>query len=103
VQVVTYRLVADVSDHDFIGANGEFAAMMADVPGLLAKVWLKDAATGSYGGVYLWQDREAYENFLAGDLWGEVLKDDSVADLASHDYGVMDELTKLTQPEMTLV
>ena len=68
VQIVTYR-VADVSDHDFIEANREFAAMMADVPGLLAKVWLKDAAPGAFGGVYLWQDREACE-FSGGRLMG---------------------------------
>jgi hypothetical protein len=42
VQVVTYRL-ADISEPDFIEANREFAEMMAAVPGLLAKVWLKGA------------------------------------------------------------
>jgi len=95
VQVVTYRM-HDIAEPDFIEANREFAAMMAAVPGLLAKVWLRDTEENIYGGLYLWQDREACESFLTGELWAEVVKDDSVLDLASHDYAA-------TQPGMKLV
>ena len=102
VQVVTYR-IPDISDPEFIDANREFADMMADVPGLLAKVWLKDPDGSVYGGLYLWDDRQACQNFLAGELWGEVLKDESVSDLASHDFAVMEELTKTTQPGLKLL
>ena len=100
-QVVTYR-IAGVSDADFIDANTEFAEMMAVVPGLLAKVWLKGADDGSYGGLYLWSDRAACESFLAGPLWAEVLSDDSVLGLESRDYAVMDALTAMTQPGMAV-
>jgi heme-degrading monooxygenase HmoA len=102
VQVVTYRM-ADISEPEFIEANREFAEMMAAVPGLLAKVWLQGLEENAYGGLYLWQDRDAFENFLASDLWAEVLNDDSMTDLASHDFAVMEELTKTTQPRMKLV
>jgi hypothetical protein len=102
VQVVTYR-VADISEPEFIEANKEFAEVMATVPGLLAKVWLRDPAKNIYGGLYLWQDREAYESFLAGELWAEAVADDSMLDLASQDFTVMEELTKTTQPGMKLV
>jgi hypothetical protein len=101
VQVVTYRMV-DISEPDFIDANREFAEMMAAVPGLLAKVWLKGADDDLYGGLYLWEDRASYESFLASDLWAEVLNDDSMLDLASHDFAVMEELTRTTQPRMQL-
>ncbi len=33
--------------------------MMVAVPGLLAKVWLRDADVDTYGGLYLCRDREA--------------------------------------------
>jgi antibiotic biosynthesis monooxygenase (ABM) superfamily enzyme len=102
LQVVTYR-IADINEADFIAANREFAEMMAAVPGLIAKIWLRGDGADSFGGVYLWQDREAYESFLAGELWAEALNDDSLLDLASHDYGVMDELTKTTQLGVALV
>lgn len=102
VQVVTFWM-ADITDPEFIEANREFAAMMAVVPGLLAKVWLRDPDQNVYGGMYLWQDREACESFLAGELWAEAVKDDSMSELASHDFGVMEELTKTTQSGIKLL
>lgn len=102
VQVVTYRM-ADITEPEFIAANREFAEMMAAVPGLLAKVWLKEPALNLFGGLYLWQDRAAFEDFLAGPLWTEVLGDDSLSELSSHDYAVMESLTEATQPGLKLV
>lgn len=102
IQVVTYR-VADVTEADFVEANREFAAAMAAVPGLLAKVWLQQPDGNVYGGLYLWRDREAYEDFLASDLWAEALEDESMLDVTSTDFGVMAELTQITQPGLKLV
>lgn len=101
-QVVTYRM-AELSEVDFVEANKEFAAMMAAVPGLLAKIWLRDPSGNVYGGLYLWRDRAAFEEFLASELWGEVVNDSSLLDLASRDFVVMTELTQLTQPGMAVV
>ena len=102
VQVVTYRMNG-LSEGEFIEGNNEFAEMMAAVPGLLGKVWLKGADESVYGGLYLWRDRAAYENFIAGELWSEVVKDDSVLDLASDDFAVMDQMTRMTQPGLKLL
>ena len=102
VQIATYRM-GEISDADFIEANQEFAAMMSAVPGLLAKVWLKDPDGNVYGGIYFWQDREACESFLASDLWASVVSDDSLSDLESRDFAAMDELTRVTQPGMKLL
>lgn len=102
VQVVTYRM-AEITEPEFIEANREFAEMMAAVPGLLAKVWLKEPERNRFGGLYLWRDREAFENFMAGSLWAEVLADDSLSELSSNDFEVMDTLTEVTQPRLKLV
>ena len=76
--------------------------MMSDVPGLLAKVWLKAPDGSAYGGVYLWRDREAYESFIAGELWASVLADDSLSEFESRDFEVMEELSAATQPGVRL-
>lgn len=102
VQVATYEIDAIVDD-EFIAANREFAAMMSAVPGLIAKVWLKAPDGNVYGGVYLWRDREAYEDFINSELWASVLSDDSLSELESRDFAVMDELTKATQPGLNLI
>lgn len=102
VQVATYK-IDEISDEEFIEANQEFASMMSAVPGLLAKVWLKAPDGSLYGGVYLWRDREAYEDFIGTELWTSVLNDDSLSELESRDFAVMHDLTKATQPGVTLV
>ena len=102
VQVVTYRL-SDITDAEFVDGNQEFAVMMAAVPGLLAKIWLKGAKPGEYGGVYLWQDKSAHDAFVSGDLWASVIADETVMDLASADFAAMDHLTAKTQPGLTLL
>jgi heme-degrading monooxygenase HmoA len=101
VQVVTYKL-GEASDEEFIEANQEFASMMSAVPGLLAKIWLKAPTGNVYGGVYLWQSRDAYEAFIASELWASVLNDDSLSDIVSDAYAVMAELSQATQPGLTL-
>ena len=102
VQIVTYA-VEEVADADFIEANKEFAEAMSAVPGLLAKIWLKGPGGGVYGGVYLWQHREAYDAFLASELWASVLADESMSNVEAHDYAVMEELTRHTQPGLPVV
>jgi len=102
VQVATYR-IAEMSDADFIEANQEFAGMMTEVPGLLAKIWLKAPNGNVYGGIYLWRDRQAYEDFVGGELWASVLADESMFDLESRDFAAMEELTRATQPGLQVV
>ena len=102
VQVATYR-IAEMSDADFTEANQEFAEMMADVPGLLAKIWLKAPDGSTYGGIYLWRDRQAYEDFVGGELWASVLTDESMSELESREFAVMEELTRATSPGLQLV
>jgi hypothetical protein len=102
VQVATYR-IPEMSDADFVQANQEFAGMMADVPGLLAKIWLKAPTGNVYGGIYLWRDRQAYEEFVGGELWASVLADESMSDLESLEFAVMEELTRATEPGLQVV
>lgn len=102
VQLVTYRM-EDIGETEFIEANQEFAQMMAAVPGLLAKVWLKAPDQALFGGLYIWRDRAAYEGFLTSELWAEVLEDGSMLDVESRDFAVMDGLTRTTQPGLKLV
>lgn len=50
VQIVTFRL-ADMTEEGYREACDGFTAAFAELPGLLAKIWLADPATDTYGGV----------------------------------------------------
>lgn len=101
VQVATYS-IDPTGDEEFTEANQEFASMMSAVPGLLAKVWLKAPEGNVYGGVYFWRDREAYEAFIGSELWASVLNDDSLSNLESRDFSVMEPLSRVTQPGLAI-
>ena len=62
IQVVNFHL-SDLSDADFRARCDEIAPAFAEVPGLISKVWLANASTNTYGGVYTWEDREAMEQY----------------------------------------
>ena len=45
------------------------APTFANLPGLLAKIWLRDPESNTYGGLYLWDDQEAYERYIKGEVF----------------------------------
>lgn len=44
------------------------APQFVEVPGLLAKTWLADEATNTYGGVYFFADRTSVDAYLASPI-----------------------------------
>ena len=65
IQVINFRL-KDLSPAGYAALCDELAPNFAAMPGLLAKVWLADDASGTYGGVYTWRDRAAMGEALGG-------------------------------------
>ena len=55
IQVVNFHL-NDLSDAEFRGLCDEVAPAFAEVPGLISKVWLENASTNTYGGIYTWEE-----------------------------------------------
>ena len=53
MQVVTFRLKG-MARADYDAMCELTAPAIAAVPGLVAKVWLADESTNTYGGVYTW-------------------------------------------------
>ena len=75
--MITYQLQG-ISEADYLAQSKEdtaFLDFLATFPGFYSKVWLADAATNTYGGVYLWKDREAMEAFIHSDIIKAVAAD----------------------------
>jgi len=99
VQIITFRLV-DMDEAGYRAACAEMAPAFAALPGLLSKIWLADPDTDTYGGVYLFRDREAVESYAASELFASVVAFPHFADIASRDFAVYDDLTRSTRPEL---
>jgi hypothetical protein len=102
VQVVTFRLNGVTEDQYHTACHAE-TDTFGSLPGLQAKIWLRNAETGTYGGIYLWRDRDAFQRYVAGEVFDAVRNDPTLQDVTSVDFAVFPDLTKATQPEVLLV
>ena len=75
----------------------DVAPAFAEVPGLICKVWLADRMSGTYGGIYLWQDEAAFKNFTKSELFASVGGHPNLTDITVKDFGVLDEPTAVTR------
>lgn len=101
VQIVNFQLNGITEEQYHEACRAETAAF-ATLPGLLAKVWLRDPETNTYGGMYLWRDRDAYEAYVRSDVFRAIADDDAFAGVTSVGYGMFEDLTKATQPGVVL-
>jgi hypothetical protein len=70
--------------------------------GLIAKLWLHDPLTGTYGGAYLFADEAAADASRATDLFRNMEANPAFADLAVREYEVIDQLTAITGGALTV-
>jgi quinol monooxygenase YgiN len=98
VHIVEFRLDG-MTEEEYREACQRFAPALAEVPGLLAKVWLA-ADDGTYGGVYLFRDRAAMEAHVASDLFAAVATFPNFTDITTRDFAVLEGLTRLTEREV---
>lgn len=101
-QVVTFGLEG-ITEDQFQEASAGLTPTFANLPGLLAKVWLRDPETNTYGGLYLWADQEAYESYIKGEVFNAIKADSNLKDVESRDFGVFEDLSSLTMPKLRAV
>ena len=102
VQVVTFGLNG-ITDEEYKRGVESLTEPIASLPGLLAKIWLRNRDANIYGGVYLWEDRQAYESYIKGEIFRSIGSNAAFKNAHSQDFEVIEELTKATQPQMAIV
>ena len=97
IQVVNFHL-NDLSDADFRARCDEIAPAFAEVPGLISKVWLANASTNTYGGVYTWEEPRGHGGSTAeSELFSAVATNPHFAEVSSTDFGVLEGPTSVTR------
>jgi hypothetical protein len=96
-QLITYQL-KDISQADYLKQMVEpDAPVLAKVPGLVSKVWLTDEAKNTFGGFYLWENKNAMENFMHSDLVKAVVSRPYVINVSSVDFEVNETASSITR------
>jgi heme-degrading monooxygenase HmoA len=66
VQVVKFK--TGLSDEEVAQTIAERAPQYEALPGLRQKLYVREQATGDYGGIYLWEDEDSMREFRESEL-----------------------------------
>jgi hypothetical protein len=97
IQVIQFRL-SGLSEAEYRAHAESVAAAFSNMPGLLSKVWLADAETCMYGGVYIWRDRASLERYRASAMYRGMASNPGLADVSDREFGILAEPTQVTAP-----
>ena len=81
----------------------EAAPAFAAVPGLISKFWLKNSDTGTYGGVYIFEDRNALNRYQESDLFHALAVNKNLINVTAEDFEVFEAPTRVTNGMLTTV
>lgn len=96
IMIVNFSL-KDLSEADYGWACEEkFADAFRRVPGLVSKIWLRNAGTNTYGGVYVWENRAAMLAFQHSELGRTVSTFPHFTNVRVTDFDVLEAPTRTT-------
>ena len=96
IQIINFNLEG-INRAEYEGVCNELAEAFAALPGLVSKHWLADEKNNTYGGVYIWETKEAYEAYLNSELFAGVGSNPALVNMVSKDFGVIEAPTRVTR------
>ena len=82
---------------DFAEALLPAAQSIADVKGLLWKIWLMNEEEKAAGGIYLFEDSASVKAYLEGPIVAAVVKNPAFNNIEAKVFDVLDKNTKITR------
>lgn len=92
---VNFKL--NVSTAEYQAICNAVAQPIAEVPGLIWKVWLLNEEEKEAGGVYLFMDNLSLDEYLAGPIVAQIQGHPALSDLIVKRFEVMGEVTDTTR------
>ena len=96
IQIVNFSL-KDISEEDYHRHCEVIASAFANLPGLVSKTWLADPETNIYGGVYVWRDLQAMEDYIGTDLYKGMLANPHFDNVTVKNFAVLENPTRVTR------
>ena len=96
IQIINFNLDG-IGRSEYDQVCDDLAQTFADVPGLISKHWLANDGTNTYGGVYVWGSKDAYEAFIASELFAAVGGNPALTNVSSLDFDVIEAPTRITR------
>ena len=94
-QILQVNMHLTVPVADYKAQSMQVAPMIAQMPGVIWKVWLLNVAEQEVGGIYLFEDESTLQNYVSGPL-ASLTSDPSFKDIRINSFGIIDSLTAIT-------
>jgi hypothetical protein len=95
VLIIRFRLQG-VDHETYATTAGQLAPEIARAPGLVTKWWIDGAETGTYGGVYLFTDQQAIDQYLTSPTIAGFVSSGVPIDLQTEILDVLSAATAIT-------
>ena len=93
--IINFNL-SDLGRGDYEAACNEVSEHFAGIPGLIWKTWLANEETNTYGGVYLFKDKQAMLDYKGSELYEAVGSNPAFTNMTTTDFEVLEGLSKVT-------
>jgi hypothetical protein len=101
IRIVTFGLTIPAEEYGRVAT--ELAPGFTEWPGLLAKWWLGDVSSGTYGGVYLFSSQEAADRSRSTALFTGLLESPALGDVDIREFDLLEAPTAVTAPVLETV
>ena len=96
IQIINFRLEG-MSEEDYRKLTETIAPAFANLPGLVSKTWLANPETNTFGGMYIWQDWQATEDYKETDIYKGISANSNFVDVSSKDFAILENPTQVTR------
>ena len=86
-----------VSKEEYEVAVSPLADKFANVAGLIWKIWILNEEKSEAGGIYLFENQAALDDYLAGSLAKIVTTHPALSNFSIKQFGIMKDITKVTR------
>lgn len=96
-QILQVNFKFSVSRPEYEGLVSSLAQDFAKVPGCVWKIWLMNETEREAGGIYLFSDVPALEQFKASPLVAGVLKNPALSAFSIKQFDVLESVSRVTR------
>ncbi|PJX22226.1 hypothetical protein CAP48_14935 [Advenella sp. S44] len=93
-----FRYTLDLAPEEYVAKFVDpYAKVISNAPGLIRKTWMADFETGEFASFYLWESKEAMDQFMAGAAIAKVAAEPFLKDLVITALPVVQGASEITR------
>ena len=96
-RILDVTFTFNASGEEYVEAVSPLAEEVTKFPGLLWKIWIINEVENEAGGLHLFEDEAACNNYLASSLVETITSHPALSDFIVKQYDIMDEQTAVTR------